>query len=162
MMLYQKQLQNSIGQSSPLAQIMKMNMQLNALKLLAQEASETNTHVDNSQLQLLATLKHINQANNATPQLSKLLNVQTHGLITPNKSRLLALMDAETLASSTNSSRLQSGVKEEPSGKIELRGVLKPNNIPTFNNLKSQGGLFNGHELDERDFEGLNSNSKKM
>jgi len=159
--LYQKQMQSNFTQTNPLAQLLRLNLQANMLKLAGQDAP-TTSNLDPNLLQLLLTSNLGGQLMNSNKQTSKLPNIDLSSLLSLNKT-----------SQKTSPGRLEAN--EQPKNKLLAikqdsplsvnfsNNISKPITIPAFKEVEDQNNEIEDFEgSDKETIEGLSAKSKKI
>jgi len=159
--LCQGQMQNNMGQTNPLAQLMKISMQMNMLKLLNLDPTATST-LDSNQSGLLSLAGYLNQTPAATNQSNnKSSNSQLSNVLLFNKlSQKTQLGSDKGLDTSFTQSL---AVKPELSvSNKKSNSIPKSVKIPAFEDLTQQDLLLQDSDINDQDSEGLSARSKKI
>jgi len=157
--LYQKQAQNKLMQPNVLTQLMKMNMQMNLLKLLNQNPANT-PDLGTSQSKALSIPNYINQLANTNAQSSNIQDSQLANLLLYNKLLQRGQLGAEAAPNGHNSQ--QDYTKREIPALYESPyNGSKPLAIPAFSSSQ-ESSQFQSPEAQSSETTGLSSKSKKI
>jgi len=158
--LCQSQMQNGMNQGNPLAQLMKLNLQMNMLKLLNLDPAATTT-LDVNQSGLFSLTSYLNQTTTGANQSSKAANSQLSNVLLFNKfSPKTQLGSEKGLDTSFTQSLVNKSDLSVSSKKGSKNG--KSIKIPAFAGLNEQNSLGQDSDGNDNDMEGISSRSKKM
>jgi len=158
--LCQGQMQNNVNQTNPLAQLMKLSMQMNMLKLLNLDPTATST-LDSNQLALFGLNGFLNQTPAATNQSNKSSNSQLSNVLLFNKLSQKAQLGSDKGLDTSFTQSL--AVKPDLSlNNKKSNSIPKSVKIPAFEDLTQQTPLGPDSDNNDQDSEGLSSRSKKI
>jgi len=158
--LCQSQMQNTMTQTNPLAQLMKLSMQMNMLKLLNLDPAATTTQ-DPNQSGLFSLTSYLNQATSASNQSSKAANSQLSNVLLLNRLSPKTQLGSEK---GLDASFTQSLVMQQdlPTNSKKLGKSAKSIKIPAFEALNDQNPSLEDADANDDDIDGLSSRSKKI
>lgn len=152
-------MQNGMNQANPLAQLMKLNLQMNMLKLLNMDPAATTT-LDSNQSGLFSLTSYLNQSTTGANQSSKAANSQLSNVLLFNKfSPKTQLGSEKSLDTSFTQSLInKSDLSVSKKGSKNAKSIK----IPAFAGLSAQNSIEQDSDGNDNDMEGLSARSKKM
>jgi hypothetical protein len=158
--LCQSQMQNGMNQANPLAQLMKLNLQMNMLKLLNMDPAATTT-LDSNQSGLFSLTSYLNQTTTGANQSTKAANSQLSNVLLFNKFSPKTQLGSEKGLDTSLTQALVSKSDLSVSSKKGSKNA-KSIKIPAFAGLSDQNSLEQDSDGNDNDMEGLSARSKKI